>query len=237
MNTVNTVCGRILPDELGITLAHEHIVFGYPGWYADTLGTFDRKTIIDNSVGIYNNLREKYNLNTVIDATTNDCGREPEIYKEISEKTGINIICCTGLYSEAEGAAAYFKFRDTISDIVNEIYEIFMKDITEGIRKTGIKAGAIKVASSHGKITPYEMKVFQAAAKASKETGVPIITHTEGGTMGPEQADLLISEGASPNKIVIGHMCDNVDLKYQLEVLEKGVSIAFDRMGHGLAGK
>ena len=237
MNIVNTVCGSILPDELGITLAHEHLVFGFPGWDADTLGAFDRKATVENAVYIYKELMGKYNLKTLIDATTNDCGRNPELYKEISEKAGINVICCTGLYSEEEGAAAYFKFRDTVSDIVNEIYEMFMKDITIGIGNTGIKAGVIKVASSHGQITPYETKVFLAAAKASKETGVPIITHTSGGTMGPQQADLLISEGASPNKIVIGHMSDNIEVKYSLEVLQKGVNIAFDRMGlhfHGV---
>ncbi len=49
--------------------------------------------------------------------------------------------------------------------------------------------------------------------------------------MGPEQADLLISEGADPERVVIGHMCGNSDLRYHVSVLEKGVNIAFDRMG------
>jgi phosphotriesterase-related protein len=32
---VNTVTGQIASDELGTTLMHEHILFGYPGWEGD----------------------------------------------------------------------------------------------------------------------------------------------------------------------------------------------------------
>jgi len=36
---VNTVTGQINPKELGKTLMHEHIQFGYPGFRGDvTLG-------------------------------------------------------------------------------------------------------------------------------------------------------------------------------------------------------
>ena len=49
--------------------------------------------------------------------------------------------------------------------------------------------------------------------------------------MGPEQADFLISQGVNPKKIQIGHMEGNLDLDYQKKVLDKGVFIAFDRIG------
>ncbi|WP_461834418.1 hypothetical protein [Desulfothermus sp.] len=42
MKKVNTVCGTIDVNELGITLIHEHIVFGYPGWYGDTLALYNK---------------------------------------------------------------------------------------------------------------------------------------------------------------------------------------------------
>jgi len=34
---VNTVTGAIRTQDLGVTLMHEHILIGYPGWEADTL--------------------------------------------------------------------------------------------------------------------------------------------------------------------------------------------------------
>ncbi len=60
---------------------------------------------------------------------------------------------------------------------------------------------------------------------------MPIITHTEEGTMAPEQVDVLIAEGANPRKIMCGHMCGNSSLEYHLAVLGKGVNISFDRFG------
>ena len=55
--------------------------------------------------------------------------------------------------------------------------------------------------------------------------------------MGPEQVDLLVSAGADPARIQIGHMSGNLDLGYQEAVLAKGVFVAWDRMGlQGLVG-
>ena len=234
---VNSVTGQISSNELGITLMHEHILFGYPGWEGDlTIAPFDRQTIVNTGVEVLNQLKT-LGLTTYVDATTNDCGRNPEIYKEISEKTGINIICSTGYYFEGEGSSVYWKFRSSLGDVSDEIYELFMKEITVGIHNTDIKAGVIKVGSSKGTITDYEKMMFAAAARVQQETGVPIITHTQEGTMGPEQAEFLISQGADPAKIQIGHMSDNMDIDYQMRTLEKGVYISFDRMGlQGLVG-
>ncbi|MBE0480997.1 MAG: phosphotriesterase-related protein, partial [Dehalococcoidia bacterium] len=83
----------------------------------------------------------------------------------------------------------------------------------------------------NGSISEYESNILKAAARAQRETGVPIITHTESGTMGPEQADLLLSEGAEPSRVAIGHMVGNSDLAYHLATLDRGMFIAFDRLG------
>ena len=191
---VNTVTGPVSPDDLGITLMHEHILFGYPGWEGDqTIAPFDYQAIAENSVKLLEQLKS-FGLKTYVDATPLDGSRCPEIYKEISEKTGVNIICSTGYYYEGEGSSAYWKFRSTLGDVKEEIYELFMKEITEGIRDTGIKAGVVKVGSSKDTITDYEKLMFQVAARVQKDTGVPIITHTQEGTMGPDQARLLISD-------------------------------------------
>ena len=234
---VNSVTGQISSNELGVTLMHEHILFGYPGWEGDlTIAPFDRQTIVNTGVEVLNQVKTM-GLTTYVDATTNDGGRNPEIYKEISEKTGVNIICSTGYYFEGDGSSAYWKFRSRFGDVIDEIYELFMQEITVGIQNTGIKAGMIKVGSSQGVITDYEKMLFTAAARAQQDAGVPIITHTQDGTMGPEQAEFLISQGADPAKIQIGHMSDNLDIDYQIKTLEQGVYISWDRMGlQGLAG-
>lgn len=229
---VNTVLGAISPGELGKTLVHEHVLFGFAGWYANnTITPFNREECVKAALNTMKELKT-YGVNTFVDATPNDSGRDTELLKEISEKSGINIICSTGLYTEGEGGSAYFKFRERAgNNATTEIYELFTREITQGIGTTGIKAGVIKIGTSYGQITSYEEMILKAAARTQRETGTPIITHTGAGTMGAEQVDILVAEGADPKRIVIGHICGSSDIKYHISVLEKGVYIAFDKLG------
>ncbi|MBN1374594.1 MAG: phosphotriesterase-related protein [Dehalococcoidia bacterium] len=231
MDKVNTVLGPIPVDQMGTTLMHEHMVFTYPGWELDALcRQFELAELADICAAALGEVK-KYGVKTVVDATPLDLWRNVELDKAVADKTGLNIICATGMYTEAEGMPAYLKFRSQFMDTQNELYETLMQEITVGIGRSGARAGIIKVATGHGTISKYEEMVLKAAARAQKETGVPITTHTQQGTMGPEQADLLIGEGVKPEKIVIGHMCGNSSMEYQMAVLDKGVSVGFDRWG------
>lgn len=229
---VNTVRGQITPESLGKTLMHEHFLFGYPGYEGDlTIAPFDEDAYLKKSCEVIKAVKQ-YGFKTIIDVTPNDCGRNPLLLKKIAEEYDFNIICATGYYYEGEGASVYFKFRSSFSDVVSELAELMIKEITVGIQGTGIKAGVIKLGTSANQITAYEELIIKAAVRAQKETGVPILTHTQAGTMGPEQAALLIKEGADPKKTVVGHMCGNVkNLAYQLDTLKQGVGIAYDRIG------
>lgn len=233
----NTVTGEISSDELGKTLMHEHFIFGYPGYYGDfNFGGFDREEHMSVALDVAERAKSR-GVRTIVDATPNDCGRDAEFLKEASERGEINIVCSTGYYYEAEGAPAYFKFRAALGDAETEIYEMMVREISEGIGDTGVKAGVIKLASSKDEITPYEQMFFRAGARAQRETGVPIITHTQEGTMGPEQAELLVAEGADPSRVAIGHMDGNTDVAYHMATLAHGVNIAFDRFGvQGIVG-
>lgn len=231
MNYVNTVTGPVAASDLGRTLMHEHFLFGFAGWQGDaTLGGFREEEYTRDCIKAVEDAR-KYGIETIVDATTNECGRNVRFLKKISEMTGMKIICSTGYYFEPESAYAYWKFRSGFADIETEIYEMMVTELTKGIEGTDIKAGVIKLASSQGEITPMEQIFFKAAARAQKETGCVIITHTQLGTMGPEQAELLISNGADPKKIAIGHMCGSTDIDYHEAVLKQGVYVNLDRFG------
>lgn len=231
MNYVNSITGPLDSAQLGRTLMHEHFLFGYCGFQGDsTLGRFNEDESLKVCLQAVKDARA-YGIETIVDATTNECGRNVRFLKKIADLTGINIICSTGFYFEAESSFAYWNFRKGFADIQREIYEMMLTEVTRGIDGTDMKAGVIKLASSYGQITPMEEAFFKAAAQVQKETGTVIITHTQQGTMGPQQADLLISNGASPEKIAIGHMCGSTDISYHEEVLKRGVYINLDRFG------
>ncbi|MHB8085703.1 MAG: phosphotriesterase family protein [Dehalococcoidia bacterium] len=233
MAKINSVLGPISPDDLGLTLAHEHIAAAYSGWECDALSRpYNREKIVNICLKALTPIKE-FGVKSIVDATSIDLGRDVEVMKEVAEKLQINIICSTGMYTEEMGKWAYLKQRRRagIGDMATELYDTYLHEITKGIGGSGVKAGVIKVATGLDTISDCEMASLKAAARAQKETGVPIITHTEDGTMGPEQVDVLLAEGADPDKIQCGHMCGNPSLDYQLSVLKKGVNIAFDRFG------
>lgn len=236
---INTVLGTITKEQLGRTLVHEHLIYGFTGWQGDTtLGYFDEKRCMEENLKWIKPITEApYNFKTLIDATNNECGRDPVFLARMSLALGMNIICSTGYYYENMSAHGYWKFRSGSHDIEKEIADMMKTELEVGIRGTEffsgspIKAGVMKIATSNAMMTPIEEKFFRAAAEVNKETGRPIITHTELGTMGPEQAELLVKCGANPKDIQIGHMCGNTDIDYHERVLQTGVFDSFDRCG------
>ena len=230
---VMTVRGPISSSELGVTLMHEHFAFAFPGWYADdSLAPYDREEVETKCLAVLKGVKDA-GIKTIVDATPADVGgRDPILLRSLSEKSGINIIAVTGIYTENGGASGYYKWQSTMGgrDLEEDLYELFLKELTVGIGKSGVKAGLIKVATSDPAITEYEETIIKAAVRVSKETAVPIITHTDAATVGPAQQDLFLKLGANPLGVMIGHQNNAEDIGYPLSELQKpGFYIAFDR--------
>ena len=121
---------------------------------------------------------------------------------------------------------------------IEQIAQLMIEDITKGIdyydytgpivRRSEAKASVIKVSTSYGCITEFEKRVIHAAALAQAETQVAISTHTQIGTMGIEQVELLKKFGANPEKIIVGHLQRNPDIWYHKKVADSGVSLMYD---------
>ncbi len=241
MNTVMTVTGPVSCRDMGKTLMHEHVTFAYPGWYADnSLEQYNQEKVKELLLPIFSDLNT-YHIKTIVDATPADTGgRDPYLLKQLSEETGINIIAAAGLYTQTSGAYNYYHWQSTIGgrNLENDLYELFMHEITVGIGISNIKAGVIKVATSDPEITDYEKIVLQAAVRASNKTDVPIITHTDGATVGTAQQDFLYSLGVDSAHVMIGHQNNSTDLGYHLKELEKEkFYLGFDRTNPLMSGK
>jgi len=231
MRTVQTVTGPVAADTLGTTLMHEHLLVGWPGWEVEAVA--DRAARRERVARCVERMTElkAHGLTTLVDPCPIDLGRDVDLMAEVAQASGVHMVCATGLYKEDEGAPAYFKFRTHWGDALAEMTDVFVRELTQGVGETGIRAGVIKVATGVGRITPYEEIVLRAAARAHAATGAPITTHTDQGTMGPEQLELLVAEGVSPGAIVIGHSCGASDVHYHLQMLDRGATLGFDRFG------
>ena len=76
-----------------------------------------------------------------------------------------------------------------------------------------------------------DRKLMRIAAKVHLETGVPLITHTEAGTMGWEQIELLADEGVDPRRVCLSHMDRNPDFWEHKRIAETGAFLGYDCPG------
>lgn len=228
---INTVTGVTTAAGLGRTLMHEHLMIGYPGWESDTLRPgAGRKEMLSVCCDRIEELKS-HGVSSMLDPCPNDLGRDVEFMAEVAARASFTIICATGLYKEDQGGAAYWKFRADFGGGAESIAEMYIKELTEGIGPTGIKAGIIKVATGSPAISDYESMLLEAAAMAARETGAPITTHTDNGLLGDEQQKILVAAGLPASRIIIGHSCGSADTSYHLGILEGGSYLGFDRFG------
>lgn len=230
-DTLQTVTGAIAPSALGKTLMHEHLLVGYPGAEVDTVnpgpGAEER---VARCIDRIEELKD-LGFTSMVDPCPSDLGRDVELMAKVAQKTGFQIICATGLYKQSEGGYPYWHVRQTFGPTVDAMAEIFIREITQGIGSTGVRAGIIKIATGPGEMTEYERGIFEAAAKASAETGAPITTHTDQGSVGDLQQQVLSEHGALPHRIVIGHSCGTSDHDYHMKIARGGSYLGFDRFG------
>ena len=226
VRSVQTVTGRVSVGELGRTLIHEHVLIGFPGWQMDALAPrFDRGEAMARGIDQLQELRD-LGVGTFVDPCPMDLGRDVEFLAELSQRSGLRIVCTTGAYFEAEGITHTFRHLP-----VEDIAAIYIKEITEGVGDTGIRAGAVKIATGAHRISDYERKLVQAGARAARETGVPLISHTQEASCGHEQIDLVTGEGVPPGRLLVGHSDGIDDHAYHRGLAERGAFVGFDRFG------
>ena len=224
MAFVQTVLGPIDAAELGPTLMHEHILFSYPGDELDPTGTWTRAEALAVATERMEQLKE-HGVKTFVDPCAIEMGRDPELMAEVSQRTGMQIVCATGFYKEEAGLPYYWRVRSA-----EEVAELYLLEIEKGIASTGIRPGIIKFASSDP-ITEHERTVMAAAAMAARESGLPIITHCENSIGAEVQQDLFTENGADLARTMIGHQ-DQADKAQQLiDIAARGSFVAVDRIG------
>lgn len=228
---IRTVLGDIDATQLGVCYAHEHLIIERS--YTTQLVP----DLLLNSVELAcQELSELYALGgrALIDTMPCDSGRNVLKLAEISRRTGLHIVCPTGLHLEKYYPAGHW--RERLS--AEELAELFIADIQEGIdandyggpvlQRTPHRAGLIKVASGGDQLSPHEQKIFTAAALTHRATGAPILTHTQEGRAAVEQVQFLARLGVPPDKITLSHTDRHPDVAYHRAILQTGARVEYD---------
>lgn len=206
----------------GYTLMHEHMFIDLSGVKKNLDCRLDCKEhTIEEMKKLYD-----LGVRNIVEVTNRGMGRDIKYIEDISRESKINYICATGFYKEPFLPDYVYKMS------VDELADLMIKDIEQGIDGSNIKAGIIgEIGTSKNEMTAEERKVFTAAVIAHKKTGKPITTHTTLGTYGKEQVNFFKENRVNLNNVVIGHVDLSGDIDYILSLLKEGVYVEFDTIG------
>lgn len=165
-------------------------------------------------------------------------------FRRISERTGVHIVACTGLYAEDS-------WPERFRGLSEEEYAGYLrKEIEEGIGDSGILPGQIKVAYEG----PSESAdaYLRAAARVSRESGVSLQVHVgltlSNDVMRNSFLPLLYGSGCVPERTLICHVENWLgppqitelvrdpasvprDLTLHREVMDRGFNLCFTLFG------
>jgi phosphotriesterase-related protein len=243
MSQVPTVRGPVDTAQLGRTYMHEHIftlTADVQQNYPEEWGSEDAR--VADAVSKLRALAAQ-GIRTIVDPTVVGLGRYiPRIQRVAEQLPELNIIVATGLYTY-DSVPFFFHHRGPAlnaalgTEVPDPLVDMFVRDITEGITGTGIKAGMLKCAIDRNGMTRGVERVMRAIARAHHLTGTPVTVHTHPGSRtGLEVKRVLCDEeGVHPGRVVLAHSGDTTDCDHLAALAEAGFMLGMDRFGINLA--
>lgn len=215
---VQTVLGKKPADELGLTLAHEHICC-YFEYFRQMLGDryLDMALLEEKAIGHLKEMKAVYGLSTFVDCTPVNIGRDISLLKRVSEASGVNIVASTGFYYTDEemlrGLSSENILRHVIEDAaVNPI-------------------GLIKFAAEWEELSPLNEKLLDILCEAQKTLALPFCIHSNAQNQNALKVlEFVLKRGVRPETLTIAHCSDTRDLAFLEEILRTGCYIGFDRI-------
>lgn len=248
-----TVKGPVPARNLGVTLPHEHLLLDFSVRYSPVRGEEevkaplrleDRWRLVRHPAAHMINLlnldvedavREaeyfrQVGGQTIVDLTPAPLTPGPDKLKQISERTGLNVIASTGYYIDASLPAWARKASvDTLAGRLIEDIEFGGK---EGIRRGAIGEIAVEQA------TELELRCVRAAGRAQQRTGAPCYIHSMSGILPSYRQSLdrilgsYLDEGGDPRCLVLCHQDGSGDdPDYQFKLLQRGFWFEYDTFG------
>ncbi len=221
---LHTTLGPLRREQLGMILPHEHVFVDLrtpdqPG-YAEA----DADAVVALMAPQIETIKA-LGITALVECSTGGVGRRADLDLAVSRATGFPIVVPTGNYREP-----------WIPEWVREASEgelerWMLKELTEGIEDTGVKAAWIKLSAGDDGITPLEATILRAAARAAAATGAIIGSHTIRGRVVMDQLDIIEAEGGDPARFISIHTQAEPDFGLHQAVAARGAFIEYDNIG------
>lgn len=225
MSVLITTLGEYGPESLGMILPHEHVFVDLRTWDQPGYGEAETEDVI-RLMAPEIAAAQAVGVTAIVEPGPVGVGRRVDIQLAVSQATHMPLVVPTGIYREPwlppwARAASEVELRDWM-----------LRELTEEVEETGIRAGFIKVAATDDGMTEAEAKVLRAAALASAQTGAAIGSHTVRGNVARAQADLIERSGGDPGRFIWIHAHQEPDLAIHHELGHRGVWLEYDGIGN-----
>jgi phosphotriesterase-related protein len=224
MRRLYTTLGLLDADQLGMILPHEHVFVDLrtpdqPGYgearVEDVLALMVPQIEAIKALGV----------TALIECSTGGVGRRADFDLAVSKATNFPIVVPTGNYREPW-------IPGWVSEASEDaLYAWMLAELENGIEKTGVKAGWIKLSAGDDGITPLEERILRAATRAAIKTDALIGSHTIRGRVVMDQLDIIESEGGSASRFLSIHTQAEPDFGLHRAVAERGAWIEYDNVG------
>lgn len=221
---IMTVTGPIPPESIGWTLSHEHVMVDFAG--VDVVGPdrYDRDRVI-KFVRPHLEALVEAGAETFVDCTPAYLGRDPLVLRRLSEATGLQILTNTGYYGARDDQHLP---EHAYTDSVDALAARWVREWEEGIGRTNVRPGFIKIGVDDGSLSDIDRKLVRAACRTHHETGLTLAVHTGPARPAREQLDVLLEEDVSPEAWIWVHAQAEEDTMHHLEIAERGGWVSLD---------
>jgi phosphotriesterase-related protein len=249
---VRTVLGPIPADELGPTLAHEHLLIRNPsfvepadaadqlrayapldlsnlGWvrrhwteHADNLVLDDERLAISELVAF-----TAAGGRAVVDATVPGIGRDPAALARISRAAGVHIVMGSGAYVGPTHPPELEGLD------ASAVAERLVHEWQDGVADSGIGPGFIGEIGCSWPMLERERTVLVGAALAQRASGAGLMVHPGRNPAAPaEIVRTLETAGAALDRVAIAHLDRTITEPAGLrELARSGVYLELDCFG------
>lgn len=252
--TVATVTGPVAADSLGLTLTHEHLrndarrALIEPsdpslGFLRDAVVTPELAwllrehpyscldhCVLDDTDAVLHDLVAFADAGgaTVVDVTPPGLGRDALELRDLALRSGVQVVMGSGWYLQS-----YHPPHLAGADECALAAEL-VAEFNQGVDDTGVAPGVIGEIGVSPDFTEDERTALRAAARAQRDTGVPLYVHLPGWQRrAHEVLDVVLGQyRVPPGAVVLCHMDPSgIDPDYQHAVADRGVWLEFDMIG------
>ncbi len=220
---IMTVLGPIAPEQLGVTLPHEHCVVDFLGAEKAKALRHDAEDAFTTILPHLKKLKER-GCQSLAECTPNYIGRDVRLLKRLAAATGLNILTNTGYYGAAGNK---FLPKHAFDESAEQLSARWLAEWREGIDGTGIRPGFLKLGVGNGKLPDVHVKLMRAAARVHLQSGLAIAVHTGDGAAALDEVRILREEGVAPNALIWVHAQNDPGAK-QIEAAKLGAWVSLD---------